>query len=132
MNKTERNWLPIAFLLSFFAVGVPYWLIPYNKLNLPGALMEPGLFVVMGAALMLRLRGSATFWKIVLIVGTAVPASVFARVVWDGMKDPTSHNLWPIEIIIALLLGLSCAVAGAVAGSLLSTLASRHARRKKS
>jgi hypothetical protein len=131
MSRTTRNGLPIAFLLSFLAVGVPYWLIPYSKLNLPSALMEPGLCVVIGAALILQLRGAASFWKIVTMVGIAVPAAVFARVVWDGLSDPTSHNLWPIEIIIALSLGFSCAVVGAVAGKLFS-LASRRTSGKES
>jgi hypothetical protein len=36
----------IAFVASFYAAGIPYWLIPYNKLNLPRALMEPSLLVV--------------------------------------------------------------------------------------
>lgn len=127
MNMTPRHLLPMAFLVSALAVGVPYWLIPYNKVNLPSALIGPGLFVVMAAALLVRLPRSATgFWKSTAAIGLAVPVPVLARVVWDGVNDPTSHNLWPIEIVIALVLGMACAVAGAVAGSLLSTLASRH------
>ena len=32
--------------------------------------------------------------------------------------DPTAHNLWPLEIVIAALLGLAAALVGALAGSL--------------
>ena len=35
----ERGWRWIAFLLTFVAVGVPYWVIPYNKINLPDAFL---------------------------------------------------------------------------------------------
>jgi len=126
MNQIKPNWLSVAFVLSFLAVGIPYWLIPYNKLNLPSALIGPGLLVVVFAALLIRSYRAASFWRVVGIVGATVPAAVFARVIVDGLKDPTSHNLWPFEVIIALLMGFLCALAGAVAGSLVSTLVARR------
>jgi hypothetical protein len=30
----------------FFVVGVPYWQIPYNRLNLPDAVLGAGLLVL--------------------------------------------------------------------------------------
>ena len=132
MNQIKPNWLSVAFVLSFLAVGIPYWLIPYNKVNLPSALIEPGLLVVVFAALLIRSQRASSFWEVVSIVGASVPAAVFARVIVDGLKDPSSHNLWPFEVIIALLMGFLCALAGAVAGSLVSTLVARRAGDGKS
>ena len=126
MNQIKPNWLSVAFVLSFLAVGIPYWLIPYNKVNLPSALIGPGLLVVVFTALLMRSHRAASFWRVVSIVGASVPAAVFARVIVDGLKDPSSHNLWPFEVIIALLMGFLCALAGAVAGSLVSTLVARR------
>ena len=120
MGKLAQIWLPIAVISSFFAVGVPYWIIPYSKVDLPDALMTPGLFAVVFAALMLRAYGVASFWKVTGIVGASVPAAVFARVIWDCTQDPTAHNLWPLEVMIALPIGLGCALAGAIAGNLLA------------
>ena len=40
-----------------------------------------------------------------------------ARVVVDTARDPTSHNLWPFEMVIAFALGLAGAVPGALIGS---------------
>ena len=40
-----------------------------------------------------------------------------ARVVVDTMRDPTSHNLWPFEVVIAFMVGLAGAVPGALIGS---------------
>lgn len=51
MNQTKVTWLLIAFILSFFAAGIPYWLIPYNRASLPSVLMGPGLLVAVFAAL---------------------------------------------------------------------------------
>jgi hypothetical protein len=55
----------------------------------------------------------------VVVVAAAVPAAVFARAVVDGMRDPTSHNLWPFEVAIAWMVGLAGAVTGVLIGSVL-------------
>jgi hypothetical protein len=116
-GNVRAIWLPVAFVLCFFAVGLPFWLIPYRSVNLPDALIAPGIFMVAAAALVLRVLG-VSFWKVTGVMGAAVPAAVLARVIVDGVRDPTSHNLWPLEVVIALLMGLACAFAGVLAGSL--------------
>lgn len=116
MKDNYRTWA--AFAVSFLAVGLPYWLIPYKSVNLPDALMAPGLLVVCAAALLLRGFRAAPFWRTTGMVGSAVPAAVMARVLVEGLLDPTSHNLWPLEVIIAAVLGLACSLSGAAAGSL--------------
>ena len=118
----ERRWRWIAFLLTFVAVGGPYWLIPYNKINLPDALLTPGLSLTFLATLVLRSYAGAKFWKATLTIASAVPSAVFARVIFDCARDPTAHNLWPLEIIIALLLGFVCAMAGALVGTFVRLL----------
>lgn len=84
--------------------------------------MGPGLLVVGLAALVLRARGAARFWTAAIVTGAAVPAAVLARVLVDTQRDPTSHNLWPFEIVIALGVGLFPAVSGAIVGSLFAKL----------
>lgn len=116
MKDKYRTWA--AFAVSFLAVGLPYWRIPYKSVNLPDALMAPGLLVVCAAAMLLRVLRIAPFWRTTVIIGAAVPAAVFARVIAEGLQDPTSHNLWPLEIIIATILGFVCALAGAICGTL--------------
>lgn len=120
LNTQKPRWLIIAFAASLLAVGIPSWLVPYNQVNLPDTLMKPGLTVVVSAALLLNLYGAASFWKTVRIVGSSAPVAVFARVLVDGVRDPTSHNLRPCEVIIALLLGFIRSLAGAVFGSLVA------------
>ncbi|MGH7381348.1 MAG: hypothetical protein ACREKR_03845 [Candidatus Methylomirabilales bacterium] len=122
MGRTTQYWLIAAFMAGFVAVGFPYWQIPYNKVSLPDALMGPSLFVVGIAALLVRAFGVARFVKTIMVAGAAVPAAVLARVIVDGLKDPTSHNLWPLEVIIALVVGFVCALAGAIAGGLVTSL----------
>jgi hypothetical protein len=40
----------------------------------------------------------------------------------EGILDPSSHNLWPFEIAIALVLGFACSLAGAAIGNLIARL----------
>jgi hypothetical protein len=113
--------LSLAIAASFLAVGIPYWLTPYDKLNLPSGLMGPGLLVVAIAALVLRSGRIISFWRTTWLVGLAVPMAVMTRVVVDVARDPTSHNLWPLELVIAVIVGGACALPGAVVGTVFAT-----------
>ncbi len=113
----RKYWWQPGFALAFFAVGVPYWLIPYNRLSLPGALIGAELVVVFAAAALARVYSGKSFMRVVMVMGSAVPAAVMARVVVDGMLDYSAHNLWPFEVVIAILVGGPAALAGALAGS---------------
>ena len=111
-------WLVAAFVISVFAVGYPYWQIPYAKVSLPSTLYGTGLVVVGVFAAAARAIGKARLLTVILAAGAAVPAPILARITVDTAKDPTSHNLWPFEFIIAAVIGVLCSTAGALAGSL--------------
>ncbi len=106
-----------ASAVCLLAFGIPYWRVPYDQVALPNTLYGPGLLLVAVCALMLCALGVARIGKVTLVVGLAVPAAVLARVIVDGLADPTSHNLWPFEIVISLVLGMTVAGIGALAGS---------------
>ena len=125
MQPNAVYWLAAAFVVSFFAVGFPYWQIPYAKVSLPSTLYGMGLLVVGILAAAARAFGKASLLAVILAVGGAVPAPILARIAVDTAKDPTSHNLWPFEFIIAAVLGVLCSSAGALVGSLSARL-SRH------
>lgn len=105
-------------MISFFTVGVPYWQIPYAKVSLPTTLYGMGLVVVGVLAAAARAFGKARLMAVILGVGAAVPALILARIAVDTAKDPTSHNLWPFEFIIAAVIGMLSSSAGALVGSL--------------
>ena len=118
MATKSRTVLAMAFAGSFLAVGVPYWQIPYAQVSLPGAVWGVGLVLVAGLAALPRILSSTRLWPTTLIVGASVPAAVLTRVVYDTASDPTSHNLWPFEIILAAGPGLAAAFIGAFAAGL--------------
>lgn len=117
--------LMLASAAAFVTVGIPYWMVPYAKVNLPTALPDLGLFVAAGAALLLCVFDAAPFWKITRWMTATVPAVVMARVLVEAVRDPTSHNLWPLEVVIALLVGLAYVLPGAAAGLMIKVLARR-------
>ena len=59
MQTNAVSWLVAAFVVSFFAVGFPYWQIPYAKVSLPNTLYGPGLLVVGVLAAAARAFGKA-------------------------------------------------------------------------
>lgn len=97
-------------------------------MSLPSALLGPGLGVVVLAAALSSAIGAASFVRCTLIVGAAVPAAVMARVIVECAIDPTDHSLWPLELMIALVLGLACSGLGAGTGVLIGMLRKSRSR----
>lgn len=126
MTRSSPAWLLIAFAIAFVGVGFRYWQLGYSQVSLPDALYGPGLAAVFVVALMVRAFGLAKFWIAWLLIAAAVPAAVLARIAVDTASDPTSHNLWPFEIVIAAGVGLVAALGGAVLGSLFLLRSSRR------
>lgn len=99
-------------------MGLPYWVIPYNKVNLPDAVLGAGLLVVIAVAALARAYSGWAFWRVIVVMGSVIPAVVMVRVMVDCSRDPTSHNLWPFEVFIAVFVGGAAALAGSVLGTL--------------
>jgi hypothetical protein len=124
--SVRTKWIPaFGFSVSALAVGVPYFLIPYRELNLPSALYGPGLCVLIATAALTLGCGATTFWKNVAIIGATVPAIILVRVVVETAADPTSHNLWPFELIIGSIVSALCAFMGSLMGWIISKLRAR-------
>lgn len=108
-----------VFMVSFLCIAQPYWQIPYSQIALPNSLLGPGALITGALAMFLRLDPKREFSSIVLACGGAFPAVVLSRIIYDVIFDSTSHNLWPFELIIAILCGLFVSAIGGGVGSLL-------------
>lgn len=126
MTRSSPAWLLIAFLIAFVGVGFRYWQLPYAQVSLPDSLYGPGLVAIAVVALMARAFGLARFWKVWLLIAAAVPAAVLVRIIVDTTADAATHNLWPLEIAIAIALGLGCSLVGSLLGSLLLMRSSKR------
>lgn len=107
----------VAFLVTFLGVGLPFWQMPYSQASLPGY----AIAITFAVSAALRALARDSFRPAFLVVGLAVPAAVLARVAFETGKDPTSHNLWPFEIIMAVGFGFAGSLPGALVGGLLAS-----------
>jgi hypothetical protein len=114
----RKYWWQPGCTAAFFAIGVPYWQIPYHKVNLPGALLGAGLVVLFAVTVLTRLYSGKSFMRVTMVLGAVAPAVVLARVMFEVARDPATHNLWPFEVIIAIVVGGMVALAGALLGSM--------------
>ena len=126
-GRLERRGQLLAFTVSFVVVGVPYWWLPYAAVSLPNTLLGLPLLALVIAALWLRAARSRSIWRAARVVGAAVPAAVLARVAVETSIDPTSHNLWPLEVMLAAFVGWPAALLGATLGALLKVQLNRRA-----
>lgn len=77
-------------------------------------------------ALLARWKGGVRVRWAAPAMALSMPVVVAARVVADTAADPTSHNLWPFEIALAMLVGFPCAIVGAMVGTWLAFRALRR------
>lgn len=119
MHWVTFHGLKAAFVIGVLSIGIPFWLTPYNKLNVPDALYGPGLAIVFFLALLLRSAGIAGFLRTMNVLAAAAPAAVLARVVVEGIMDATKHNLWPLVFVIAAVVGYLCTAPGVIIGHLI-------------
>jgi hypothetical protein len=129
MPETTRTRVLYAALCAaaLLCVGIPYWLVPYHDLNLPSSLPRVGLVVVAVAALVIRAAGIGRLGPAVAGPAAMVVCAVVLRVVVEVGSDPTAHNLWPFELVIAAVVAVLWAGFGGALGWLLSRIAGRPA-----
>lgn len=118
-------WAASAFLLPAVVLGVPYFMADYSQLEGAGIVWGWGLLVVGGTAGLARGIGRVAFPLAAIAPAAALLAVVVTRIVADTALDPTSHNLWPLEIVIASFTGSFSAVTGALLGNLAGWLIAR-------
>jgi len=104
------------FSAAFFAAGIPWWLAPYNRFAFSHPASILGCLAFVGMAAWVAGGTPLGLGRGGLVVGAAVPCAVMVRVVVDTMKDPTSHNLWPFEVVFAGLFGFGLAYAAGLLG----------------
>ena len=115
--RTGRLWKLGPFLAGFLAVGVPFWRVPYADMELPTGLIGVGLGVVAIGALLARAVGRLPFFEALATAAAAVPVVVVVGIIVESLADRTSHNLAGIEVVMAVVVGLTAAGVGAVVGS---------------
>jgi hypothetical protein len=105
----------VGLALGAAICGLPYLVYaaefpPWEITMIALALASVGLAVVR----------PADKWRSGAGVGAGILVPMIATIVVDYQRDPTSHNLFPLEILIGLAVGMPPAMLGALLGGLTS------------
>lgn len=109
--------LSVGFAACFVMIGIPYWRLPYSSVSLPDSLYGIGLLLMFVCSLLFCIRGISFLWS-ATILGLSAPAVVSTRIIVDVARDNSTHNLFPFEIAIAVIVGFGVAGVGAGLGVL--------------
>lgn len=111
MSKLPQ--LLIATLAGLLACGLMLWPIPYREVSLPGNPSASELLLTGGLAGILAGVLIRPGLKLpILAVALGFVLAVMGRVEVETSRDPTSHNLWPFEVVIVGGIGLVAAGVG--------------------
>ena len=110
-------WVVLACAVVVLAAGIPYWRLSYNEINHGHFAVLPGALLLGFLTLILVVVEVASTKSVVVIMGLAVPIIDIVSIVKDTAADPTSHNLWPLEFVIAVLSGAAVVVPAVLVGA---------------
>lgn len=117
MNTAKFFKLLVAFAACFLMIGIPYWQLPYSSVSLPDSLYGTGLLLTFVCTLFFCSQGIGFLWS-ATVLGLSAPAAVATRIIVDVARDNSTHNLFPFEIAIAIIVGFSVAGFGVGLGVL--------------
>ncbi|MFN8194674.1 MAG: hypothetical protein U0R80_10375 [Nocardioidaceae bacterium] len=104
----------LVAVLTCAAIAVPYWAAPAERVADDGVL---GWFWMVAAALLVGtvvagLVDRVRPWFLALAMAACLPVASAGRVVVDVAADPTSHSLWPMELVLAAVAGVPSVALG--------------------
>jgi hypothetical protein len=124
LHSDRANWWLAAALALPPAIIQISFLSHSNSTFTSVFLLIGGIFFIEGLAFSLWKRERVWRWALALNLGFIV--IIMGRIVFDGLRDPTSHNLWPFEIITAIAVAGPTTFFGAYAGAFVNRLTSRQ------
>lgn len=103
----------LSVVAGVLACGLPLWPIPYREVSMPGN-PAPGTWLLLGslAGLLAGYLIRPGLRKPILAVATGFVLAVLGRISVETSRDPTSHNLWPFEVVIVGGFGLAAGLLG--------------------
>ncbi len=124
-SRNARLW-GLGAVLGLTAAGIPLEAVGPQLAFL---VWICGLFLV--SAIMGGIQPDRA-WRWGIAVSISSSLAVILRIIVDILQQRASHNLWPIEIFVSLVVGVPTAFAGAYFGVLLKRIFRKNSREKTS
>ncbi|CCD96004.1 conserved membrane hypothetical protein [Bradyrhizobium sp. ORS 375] len=116
MKSHGPLWLFAAFAVVVLAAGLPYWRLSYDELNRGQFAVAPGALLLGLLSLVLVLADAAPVRRIVQVMSFCAPTIAAVSIARHTAIDPTSHNLWPLELAFAGIAGAVIVIPAVVLG----------------
>lgn len=116
MKVSGSIWLLLAFAAVVLAAGIPYWRLPYDEINRGHFAILPGALLLGLLTLVLVLIEATPDKRIAVTMLFCVPMIDVVSIIKDTATDPTAHNLWPFELVIAAISGALIVVPAVLLG----------------
>jgi len=115
-----------AFVFCVLVGGCVEWARSYQEYMQGGPASLIVLGVIAATGFVLALATEISTRAIGIVLNMTFPTTILIRVLIDTAKDPTTHNLFPIEIAFALVVGLLAAWPATWLGRSIRTLVRRR------
>jgi hypothetical protein len=127
-------WPAVVASICALAIVVPYWAADYADVEDGGlgTFALPVAAILGVAAFVLAVAHLGRKLEIALALCVPAPIAVVGRVLIDTADDPSTHGLWPFEIIIAVGISVPPVLLGVFLGWAARRLAERRHQRAQS
>jgi hypothetical protein len=123
MARRPLLWLFLSFLAGLLAAGWPVWTSNYKQDDLTGPGYLSALAILSLIGMLLIVANVATAPRVLALLGLCMPFAVLLRVVIDTATDATSHNFWPMELLLMSAVTAAALLPGLLIGVLIRRVA---------
>lgn len=118
MTHRERYWLAAAFLVTLVVAFLGMsWNMLETRNSFPAG-TKAMLIAAVATAAASRVGGRNPSGLNIFVIGAAVPLGAFLAMLMEMLKDPSTHNLWPIALAVLAVAALAASALGTLAGNL--------------
>jgi hypothetical protein len=118
----------VVFAVTTAVIAVPYWTADYASISDDGIF---GFWLLVAVVLVLGTFLAASLSEVPLVLPAlgmlaCAPIAVMGRVLIDTAADPTSHNLWPFEVVLSSMMSVPAVAVGVVLAWVVRRLSPRR------
>jgi hypothetical protein len=115
----ERKRTILILAVSTLICGAVYWPLPYNSHKWEWLQFGGWALGTMAVAAVAKIKTELTIREATFLAGFGPAIANLIRILFETtFVDPTSHNLFPFEVVIAVFVGVPSAALGSGVGHL--------------